>query len=506
MLPKNLSFDHLIGVANRTRKGKVEDGWKLSCARSYMNCNGFNQSMEDAMIEFCALEKDENDGVVNEEVPITCIPSSWKRGVKWWRHIDPPMHLLFLGVCKRVAVEIHKWTVMNRKGTAMLRLSKDVLDDIADLNVSWCKTQPYNGEKFGGWVAESYLGFARVFKWFYSSIMDLEDDVYKAPGKPHNRWTVQENKQWLNARGLPSTGSAGEIRQSVKTLMRQTGAPPLLGPRGGPVKNVYNVVISFHAMISRIMACEMSASTVEDMENHIKLFLSHFHVMTLELHKGDSNRNNPPVWVSAFNFLSLLNIPEISKKFGPIRNLWEGNTFGEGILRSIKPSVHGLRRNWAMNLVSSFVRDKASQCLTHMNRTDETRKCSLVLDVESICRYSSYEAITKSFLARKPMGGFYLKDKKIFAIRVRNGNCHIIGLDRDSALTMHGMVYFKLKLLGQAYEIGMLQEEMISYVLFLPYRSKDVNYDGGYYTIIDKEYHEISEDQSFTLPTVEHMM
>ena len=68
-----------------------------------------------------------------------------------------------------------------------------------------------------------------------------------------------------------------------------------------------------------------------------------------------------------------------------------------------------------MNLVSSFVRDKASQCLTHMNRTDETRKCSLVLDVESICRYSSYEAITKSFLARKPMGGFYLKDKKIFA-------------------------------------------------------------------------------------------
>ena len=89
----------------------------------------------------------------------------------------------------------------------------------------------------------------------------------------------------------------------------------------------------------------MSASTVEDMENHIKLFLSHFHVMTLELHKGDSNRNNPPVWVSSFNFLSLLNIPEISKKFGPIRNLWEGNTFGEGILRSIKPSVHGLRRN-----------------------------------------------------------------------------------------------------------------------------------------------------------------
>ena len=77
-----------------------------------------------------------------------------------------------------------------------------------------------------------------------------------------------------------------------------------------------------------------------------------------------AKKSGLPAWISAYNFLSLLNLPAVVRKYGPIRNLWEGSWVGEGILRFIKPTmIHGFRKNWAVATMKSLMRKKGVQYL-----------------------------------------------------------------------------------------------------------------------------------------------
>ena len=56
-----------------------------------------------------------------------------------------------------------------------------------------------------------------------------------------------------------------------------------------------------------------------------------------------------PTWLSSYNCLSLLNLPNVMAEFGPIRSLWEGGNQGEGYLREAKPQIHQMnRRNFIL--------------------------------------------------------------------------------------------------------------------------------------------------------------
>ena len=46
-----------------------------------------------------------------------------------------------------------------------------------------------------------------------------------------------------------------------------------------------------------------------------------------------------PIWISKSNYLSLLNLPEQMKEFGPLRLYWEGGWKGEGIIQELKSLI-----------------------------------------------------------------------------------------------------------------------------------------------------------------------
>ena len=129
-----------------------------------------------------------------------------------------------------------------------------------------------------GWISELYLGAAHLFTWFYGAPDEIaEDPAYVPPVTPHQWWTREQNHQWLAAHGLESTGNASDLKVRVKEYIEQPGGPPpMCPPTGGTVKNVHNVVASLKAMVSRLMALEVTEQQVRDVDRHIKIFLSCF--------------------------------------------------------------------------------------------------------------------------------------------------------------------------------------------------------------------------------------
>ena len=61
--------------------------------------------------------------------------------------------------------------------------------------------------------------------------------------------------------------------------------------------------------------------------------------MVEELNNALRNKTNKPIWISRSNLLSLLNLPEQMRFFGPLRLYWEGGWKGEGIIQEIKEII-----------------------------------------------------------------------------------------------------------------------------------------------------------------------
>jgi hypothetical protein len=251
-----------------------EDGQKKKDI--YLKVNGINNEAIEAIMK-CAMHcKDYNDAVIKaaeegtpealdnlSEVQETKaenpqlfqqwkFPPLWDRCVKLNQHIDVAMHLIFLGVVKTTIIVIQDWTKMRGKHSAFLRYVKGALEPIQSLGIDWCRCVPYKTGKLGGWVSENYLGVSRLLGWLYCCIDEIaSDEVFQEPLRHQSQWKAAENRGWLSIRGLNTKGTALELRQRVRVFMDQVGGPPqVIPPQGGPVTNVYDVVIGLQAMVS----------------------------------------------------------------------------------------------------------------------------------------------------------------------------------------------------------------------------------------------------------------
>ena len=84
------------------------------------------------------------------------------------------------------------------------------------------------------------------------------------------------------------------------------------------------------------------------------------------------NETTKPVWLTSYNFMCLLNLPQVAAQLGPIRNLWEGNFCGEGYIRMVKPEmVGGFRKNWQVNLLNRLMLNRG---MLHAKGDGEKKK------------------------------------------------------------------------------------------------------------------------------------
>ena len=122
------------------------------------------------------------------------------------------------------------------------------------------------------------------------------------------------------------------------------------------------------------MKFDATRDEIRQLDLSIRLFLH-------AVHQFDNNSNKypaghekyTPVWVTKYNFLSLLKLPDTIRQFGPVRGYWEGGAIGEGFLRSIKPEIkRGLRYDWRQWIMNNFLGKKAFDMIP--KNFDETPK------------------------------------------------------------------------------------------------------------------------------------
>ena len=122
-----------------------------------------------------------------------------------------------------------------------------------------------------------------------------------------------------------------------------------------PMSMVSNTIILMNLMISRLMQKTYTSEFIDITESYIKMFLSY-------LDKWNSyfrSTTTQPIWISSYSFLNLLNLPNMMREYGPIRNFWEGSELGEGYLRVVKPLYIHMHKSWAETITKKNLQQKS---------------------------------------------------------------------------------------------------------------------------------------------------
>jgi hypothetical protein len=167
----------------------------------------------------------------------------------------------------------------------------------------------------------------------------------------------------------------------VQELQDQPEWPPgILDPPGGTVDDAEMAVKTVVALISRIMQKEGSEELADDIDRHTKLFLSYIDLLDKKMctrsrqgQVGEEEDINKPIWLRNPNLVNLLSLANVMRKFGSLRDLWEGSAKGEGIIHWLKPLINGMHSigNWAVCAMQKFNQLKAINIIVNELRNDE---------------------------------------------------------------------------------------------------------------------------------------
>ena len=282
--PICVTYEHLISATNFAFWNYLHSVWTKTQTQIYFRLVGICTSYFTSILELAEQHKKYlplSKNILNT-IPY---PAMWTSMLRLEQSIDTPMHLLFQGITKAIIEESKEFLKFHKVWSSFGRQSNLIMDEISRVNINFCKVESFNGGNdytTGGWIAETYIGFARISCFVYTLVVELLPPVSLA----------------LN-----------EFQCMVQSLF---------------------------CMISRLMT-DVEVSK-EEMTNYIKLFLSCCQKYHGQLYGNSSTKK--PFWNSP-NFLSLLNLPTQIDQFGSMRLYWEG--VNERYIQYIKPHLKNMR-------------------------------------------------------------------------------------------------------------------------------------------------------------------
>ena len=469
------------------------------------HCREYRSISEDPLSTATDLAAAEREKVRHPDLHAPWpIPSLWDRGVLLEQSPDVPMHLLFLGIVKTTMLRIQQWMCNKRKMKPFVRAMESQFLSIDKLKLSWMKTLPYKAGKFGGWVSENFLAISRLLKWFYSSLNLIASDAapWIEPNKHPDKWSMVDNKGWLQLRGLPKSNmNAAALTAVVKHYMTEVHPPPpVVAMTAGPVATVMATVASLDELISSIMVQVIpDKEYYSTLERKIRIFLTHFADMEDKL----PLKKRLPTWLSCYNFLSLLNVPDVIREYGPIRNIWEGAAQGEGILRFVKPNVsNGMRRAWEHATMKTLMRKKSMKEVADL--TVGTHAFALFHESTDKMFHlydNSLEILDyKLCLATEAISCVQLEDGRWGVVtKGKNGTNLFNTLDRsDNESEKCRLFYFAWKRQLLTLPLVLIPSSIVSFALLLPLlqhglQQEDIAYRKHIYALIDSQHRTLNE-------------
>jgi hypothetical protein len=226
------------------------------------------------------------------------------------------------------------------------------------MNICWCKVLSFADGKLGGWISENYFAYARVLDWhlLLTKFLKVSSDTpYQDPTTPFTSWTGKQCKEWLYSRNLITSGKAPELKDRVKRFMASRKVPIIIDSKTLRVDEMLSVMHFIYLTVSICLRESVDEGMIVQLEMIIRVFLSKFDDMDKIL---NDHEKTLPSWISSYNFLCLLNLPNILRKYGSLRYIWEGGECGEGFIRKAKQELRtGLRQNWKTWLLNNLLQN-----------------------------------------------------------------------------------------------------------------------------------------------------
>ena len=135
----------------------------------------------------------------------------------------------------------------------------------------------------------------------------------------------------------------------------------------------------------------------------ILFFLTYFD----KLLKLTNEIKKDPKWLSCYNFMSLLNIPETLENFGPLKNFWEGSYIGEKFITQTKTEFFGKRNNWTYAMLQRIQKKSIFEQMIDEKIEKKTN---------NFARYKNIIHLQNDITARRPIQCYYWNKNQIFFI------------------------------------------------------------------------------------------
>ena len=154
--------------------------------------------------------------------------------------------------------------------------------------------------------------------------------------------------------GIVSDGKVDELKVKNHTITKHKEGPPeLVELKLCSVSDINNFIGSVLSTVTIITTRTVYIDTEFEMDRQIKILLSNFHKAQF-----DFIPNAPPlkvnnmlnIWLIAYNYQYLLNLPTSMEMYGPSVNLWEDDNQGKGSLKHTKPIItDDFSKSWHIN-------------------------------------------------------------------------------------------------------------------------------------------------------------
>jgi hypothetical protein len=242
----------------------------------------------------------------------------------------------------------------------------------------------------------------------------------------------------------------------------------------------------------------------------IRLFLSAFDRLDLATRKKPKLK---PRWVSSYNYMCALNIPDIVSAYGPYRLIYEGKWCSEGYLRVLKPMAQVTsHKNRTQNLLHNLQRQKGIEGVV-LNHADDAVDCPQKENIEKTPtnrhliyrkarRYKNKAEVLDHYCTKTPLscvvyrqsaedtalhfGIAYLAGRNVFV-------CPIEKINSSSINVGECLLYWQWNLVKwRSRRVPLESILLIDYAILLPLvfqiDTLRRNVPDNYYTIITKEW------------------
>jgi hypothetical protein len=236
------------------------------------------------------------------------------------------------------------------------------------------------------------------------------------------------------------------------------------------------MVNAMSLMIHMLMSLDMHEDGVTNLEAAIRNFLIKYD----NVDRGLMVKQTPS-WVTQYNFLCLLNLPDAIRMYGNIRNLWEGGSDGEGFLRRVKNELKpGLVHQWQKWSLNNLLRDKLySEWLG-----SETEPETAFRTLRKECKiYNSRKKAVAEITTGKPFSGIMIREQRRATKYVCfKHNGLIKGMKiivSKKSTSFNGLCYYWIKTSTDCIDIVIGTTDIVG-VIFLPKLR-----EGGYHMKTD---------------------